>query len=265
MPGSIAAACARRSMSGSATATSSTSSRVRHAGRWPRSATLPNPRMAPRSRRLIESGPPAPGGSTNGPPPTPGGSTNTPPPTPGGSTNTPPPAPGGSTPVAPVGGHLREDLFQDGDAVARLGLGEDERRIEAYPGEVAHEQEATAKRAEEDTLRDLARERFLGAAVLHQVHPDEAADAAHVADELVAFLQAAELAQQDGPDPRRVRREPLVDDRLHGHQGRRRGQRVPAVARRGGARVRERPGRRDLVGGHEAAHGEAVPEPLADG
>src|SRR5262245_40897652 len=152
MPGSIAAACARRSMSGSATATSSTSSRVRHAGRWPRSATLPNPRMAPRSRRLIESGPPAPGGSTNGPPPTPGG-----------STNTPPPAPGGSTPVAPVGGHLREDLVQDGDAVARLGLGEDERRIDAYPGEVAHEQEATAKRAEEDTLRDLARERFLGA------------------------------------------------------------------------------------------------------
>src|SRR5262245_32635028 len=138
MPGSSSAACARRPASGSATATSSTSSRARQAPRWPRSATLPNPRMAPRSRRL---------------------------------TNPAPPTPGGSTPVAPVGGHLREDLVQDGDAVARLGLRQDEGRIDAHPREIAHQEEPALERAEEDALGDLARERLLRAAVLHQVHP----------------------------------------------------------------------------------------------
>ena len=124
----------------------------------------------------------------------------------------------------------------------------------AHARRVAHRDEPLVQAVLEEPDARLLRARRLRIGIDHEVEADEQAAAAHVGDRPAAPRDAAQPVEEHAADARRVLDEPLVEDRLDRHQRRGGRQRVAAVARRRGARQRERLGGHDRVGGDHGAH-----------
>src|ERR1700693_2838212 len=202
--GSRSASASRAAGRGSAAATIATSSRASHPGRWPCIATLPAPRIAPRSTEFFQSAATALSFSL--------------------------------TPREDGGQGLVEDV----QPFHRCWLVDVQGWIDPDHRRIGHRDEASAQAFLEERLRPILRDELLRAAVFHELEAEEQALAAHVADDGVLLLHREELSEHRPAHLLGVLDEVLPGDDLERRQPGRGGERVASIRRRASARVRER-------------------------
>src|SRR6266853_2393531 len=130
-----------------------------------------------------------------------------------------------------------ERLVQDGQALAREVLGDDEGRIDPDRGRVGHRHEPAPQALLVEIPGDLLPDRLAALPVLDQLDPQQEPPPAHLPDGAVLLLEALQLGEHDRADPVRVLDQVLVQDDLERGEPRRRGERVAAIAGRAEARV----------------------------
>src|SRR5712664_3286776 len=172
-----------------------------------------------------------------------------------------------SSTTGPLLAYTRASLFEHGldrrQRFHRLLVGDDERRVDPHLRIVDHRDHAAREQRVEDPAGDFLVEQ-LARPGHDQIHAEHEAATAHIADDGNLVLPALHLGEHEGAQPAAMLDQLFVHDRLDRDVRSGRGERIAAIARRAAARIRPRLRERDLLANHDAAHGEAAAESLAD-
>src|SRR5689334_4582088 len=105
----------------------------------------------------------------------------------------------------------RQHLFENGDAFLRGRLVDDERRVDADVGVVAHRDEPPLEAFLEYEFARFLVELLVRRAVLHELDPDEEPASPHLADERKLLLEPREPVEHERANARGILDKPLVE------------------------------------------------------
>src|SRR6266849_1840878 len=158
----------------------------------------------------------------------------------------------------------RKHLFHDVDPLFCGCLIDDERRVDADIGIVAHDDQATPETFFEDHLARFFVEFLLCLLVLHELNADEQAASTDVSHKGELRLESHELVEHECAYALRVLHEIILYDCLHRNICGSGGQRVAAVARRASAWIRKWLREDNILLRHYSRHRVTAAETLAD-